>query len=178
MLQVQHLNISTYHLRTDTTQSIAIHSIMASEDMVFIENGPSMQLVPSSSLESLDGANAPGRKIFSHTYSPASPTISAPSLGCKPCGLTHRPKHEFACYPPIHTAPEPQDCFFGSCPQNDALAKVEDSFKMPPGLLNLPPPPIYNGPASGWSATGARVKSKKSARPPPSPPLHVSFSLL
>lgn len=148
---------------------------MASEDMVFIENGPSMQLVPSSSLESLDGTNASGGKLFPHTYSPASPTIPPPPLGC---GLTIRAKPDFASYPPVPTTSGHQNCCFGGCQHNDALTKVENSFKMPPGLLNLPPPPVYSGSSSGWSTTGARTKSKKSARAPSSPTPQVSLSLL
>ncbi|OAG04002.1 uncharacterized protein CC84DRAFT_1177917 [Paraphaeosphaeria sporulosa] len=143
---------------------------MASEDMVFIENGPSMQLVPSSSLESLDGTNASRHKEFPHTYSPAPPTVAAPSLGCNPCGLAIRSKPGFASYPPVPVkSPGLQHCCHGNCQQNEVLAKVEDSFEMPPGLLNLPPPPVYNGSTSAWLTPGARTKSKKAARAPRSP---------
>lgn len=144
---------------------------MASEDMVFIENVPSMQLVPSSSLESSGATNAFNQQEFPHTCSPAPPAVTTPSLGCDPCGLAFRSKFGFAPYPPIPTnSSDPQHCCHGACQQNDALAKVEGSYKMPPGLLNIPPPPVYN-----WSAPGPRAKTKKTARSPPSPTFKVSY---
>ncbi|KAL5446365.1 hypothetical protein PMIN07_009888 [Paraphaeosphaeria minitans] len=141
---------------------------MASEDMVFIENGPSMQLVPSSSLESLDGTNASiNHEKFPHTYSPASPTVAAPSLGCNPCGLALRSKSGFAPHPPISAKSAGlQHCCHGSCQQNEELAKMEDSFMMPPGHLNLPPTSVYNGATSGWLTPGARTKPKKAVKTP------------
>lgn len=145
---------------------------MASEDMVFVESGPSMQLVPSSP-ESSNETNASSQE-FPHTYSPASANVATLSLGCNSCGLAIRSKPEFATYLPVSTkSPVLQHCCHcGSCQQQDMLAKVEDSY----GLLNLPPPPVCNVSTSGWLAPGARGKPKKAARTPASLTFKVNTS--
>jgi hypothetical protein len=152
--------------------------IMASDDMVFVESGPSMQLISSSSIES---SNASSLKDFSHTYPPASPNITAPLLGCNPRGIAIRSKPGSGPYPPVpRNSVDSYHCCHGSCQRDDKLGLVDDSFEMPPNNLELPPPPACNGSSFGWLKPGAHTKLKKSTRiaPSESPSFQVSHLLI
>lgn len=141
---------------------------MASDDMVFVDSGPSMQVIPSSLAESLDGTNTSDAKEFPHTHSPASPTVPGVPLR----GLAFRSKPGFSPYPPIpRNFTDLQHCCHGSCQQRDT-GIVDEPFKLHPPI-DPPPPPVYNGSTSGWLTPGARAKHRKTPPSPPSP-YHVS----
>lgn len=148
---------------------------MASDDMVFVETGPSMQLMSSPSDDSGDTRPTSSLKGFPHAYSPASPTITGPSLGCNPCGLAFRPKSGFAPYPSIpKNSTDLNHCCHGGCGQKDELAKIDESYRLPPQIINIPPPPVENGSTSPWFTPNSRAKVKKAVHAS-SPLGHVSY---
>lgn len=141
---------------------------MASDDMVFVESGPSMQLISSPSMESADGSNS--TKDIQHTYTPSSPSVLSPSLGCNPCRLAFRSKSDL------------QHCCHGSCQRHDQPAKRNETIMRPPMFMDFPPPPIpiYTGSPTSWQPPGARTNSKRTSNMnlPPSPSYHVRFLIL
>ena len=128
------------------------------EDMVFIESGPSMQLISSSSVDSLQGTKTPVLNDFS--FSP--PPATTPSLSCNPCRLAFRPKSGYAPYPPV---PESslEHCCHGSCRRND-IPENKNGTRKPYAQMDFPPPP-FNTASTSWVATNINGVPRKMTPP-------------
>ncbi|KAF1980136.1 hypothetical protein BU23DRAFT_594464, partial [Bimuria novae-zelandiae CBS 107.79] len=142
---------------------------MASDDLVFVESGPSMQVIPSSSVGSPGATNNSNTKEFQHTY-PPSP-VMVPYRDCKPCELVFGSKTEYTPYSPIAgSSGNLERCCHGNCQRHDKAATARETIRSPP-VFELPPPPTYVGPPSSYvPPPGVRTKNTKTSFHPPSPP--------
>ena len=132
---------------------------MASEDLVFIENVPSMQVISGPSVETTDGPKSSKPEELPHTHLPATPPATGPPLRCNPCGLAFRPKSDHVSYPPVPKRSEDlHHCCHGSCQQDDNAAKRAGSMR-PNEVSKVPPPPVYTG-STSWMPPGPRRQMK------------------
>lgn len=135
---------------------------MASEDLVFVENVPSMQLISGPSVEITDGPKNTQSEELPYSHLPATPSASGPSLGCNPCGLAFRSKPDHVSYPPVpKKSGDLQHCCHGSCQRDDNTPNKMGAMK-PNEVPNIPPPPmppVYPASAS-WMPPGSRRQTK------------------
>ena len=126
----------------------------SSDDLVFIDSGPSMQLISSSSVESLQGI----KPEILNDFPSSPPPAAGPSLGCNPCRLAFQPKPEYAPYPPVpESSLNLHHCCHGSCRRKDGLENMD-----------FPQLPIRSG-STSWVTTGINGKlSNTSGSLPPS----------